>query len=65
MKPCVYCRQRIGAVVKDMNYTKQTRAPMTSLVTHRYPLAGYQGTLRAIARRGESGSMKVLLAPLA
>jgi L-iditol 2-dehydrogenase len=38
----------------------ETRAPITSLVTHRYPLAGYREALRAAARRGESGAMKVL-----
>jgi threonine dehydrogenase-like Zn-dependent dehydrogenase len=43
----------------------ETRAPIASLVTHRYPLAQYQQALRAAARRSESGAMKVLLTPKA
>jgi threonine dehydrogenase-like Zn-dependent dehydrogenase len=35
------------------------------MVTHRYPLTGYQEALRAAARRSESGAMKVLLTPQA
>jgi L-iditol 2-dehydrogenase len=43
----------------------ETRAPIASLVTHRYALAGYKTALRAAAHRSESGAMKVVFTPRA
>jgi threonine dehydrogenase-like Zn-dependent dehydrogenase len=43
----------------------ETRAPVSKLVTHTFPLSRYREALRAAARRAESGAMKVLLDPRA